>query len=89
MTSHDLQLAKTLGIQPCHVHANELVDLADAKDREGYRARLDELEAKHGRDYRYLVNEHATRQVYMQTRYHRHNPWRSVWKEYHKNQAEQ
>ncbi|WP_288365611.1 hypothetical protein [uncultured Marinobacter sp.] len=87
MTSHDLQLAKTLGIQPCHVHANQLVDQADAKDRVGYRAHLDKIEAKHGRHYRDLVNELATRQVHMQTRYHTHNPWRVAWKEHHRNRS--
>lgn len=83
VTCHEL--AKRLGIQPCHVHANELVDLADAKDREGYQRRLEEIERDHGRALRDLASAHARRQVYMQTRYHRHNPWRAAWKEY-KNQ---
>ena len=85
MTSNELALAKKLGIQPCHVHANELVDLADAKDRDGYKNRLAELERKHGRDYKAMVSDHATRQIYMQSRYHRHNPWRAAWIE-HQNQ---
>ncbi len=80
MTRHEL--ARKLGIQPCHVDANELVDLADAKDRDGYRDKLDQIERDRGKDYRYMVSEHAARQIRMQSRYHRHNGWRSVWQEH-------
>lgn len=79
MTSHEL--AAKLGMQECHVHANELVDLADAKDRHGYKDRLEELEREFGLDYRMLVSSHAVRQVQMQTRYYTHNAWRHVWRE--------
>lgn len=81
VTSNERQIAKALGIQPCHVHANELLDLADAKDRDGYRAALQAIEAKHGRDYRSMVGALVERQLHMQSRYHTHNPWRTVWKE--------
>lgn len=82
----DQQLARRLGIQPCHVHANELVDLAEKKDREAYRRRLDELEQDYGIRYRDLVNDHAKRQIRMAQHDHRMNPWRSVWMENAKGQ---
>lgn len=85
MTCHEL--ARKLGIQPCHVHANELVDLAEAKDREGYREKLDALEKQYGHQYRDMVNEHATRQVQMQTRYHTINGWRDEWRRYMKQRS--
>lgn len=86
MTCHEL--ARKLGIQPCHVLANELVDLADAtKDRERYRERLDEIQEQHGARLRELASSHARRQIYMQTRYHRHNPWRAAWTEYHNHRG--
>ena len=83
MTSNESvkALAKRLGIQPCHVHANQLVDLAEAKDREGYRAKLNELLDEFGAGYQGLVNGHAKRQLRMQEWDSRHNGWRSVWRE--------
>jgi hypothetical protein len=35
-----------------------------------------------------MVNEIATRQIRMQSRDHRHNGWRVVWKEHFKRSAE-
>ena len=88
MTSNEVRtLAKRLGIQPCHVHANQLVDLAEAKDREGYRAKLDEPFVDHGAGYQGLVNNHAKRQIRMQEWDSRHNGWRSVWKEWQRAEA--
>lgn len=83
MTSNESikALARRLGIQPCHVHANQLVDLAEVKDREGYRAKLDELLDEFGAGYQGLVNSHAKRQLRMQEQHSRHNGWRSVWRE--------
>lgn len=83
MTSNETvkATARRLGIQPCHVHANQLLDLAEKKDRDGYRAMLDELFAEHGADYQEMVNDFARRQLRMQERDFRHNGWRVVWKE--------
>ena len=88
MTSNEVRaLAKRLGIQPCHVHANQLVDLAEKKDREGYRGKLDELFEQFGAQYQSTVNNHAKRQLRMQERDFRHNGWRSVWKEWQRAEA--
>lgn len=75
----DQDLARRLGIQVCHVRANELVDLAEQKDRDGYRRRLDELEKEHGIAHRDLVADHAARQIKMEKHDYRFNPWRSAW----------
>jgi hypothetical protein len=88
MTENDQALSKQLGIQPIHCLANRLVDLADAKNREGYRQMLDSLGQRHGTHYQTMVNEIATRQIRMQSRDYRHNGWRVVWKEHFKRSAE-
>jgi len=80
------KLACKLGIQPTHVHANQLLDLAEARDREGYRAKLDELDREYGDGYGDSVNAHAKRQLRMQNA-NRYNGWRSVWQEWKKSTA--
>jgi hypothetical protein len=82
----DKALARRLGIQPCHVHANRLLDLAEQKDREGYRALLDQIFVEHGANYQSQVNRLAKRQLRMEQHDHRINPWRSVWMENAKGQ---
>ena len=87
MTCNADAIAGRLGIQRCHVRANELLDLADSGDRDGYRIYLDRLADDYGWKYRDLVNSHAKRQYKVQRADYRYFSWRVSWKQAQKKGA--
>ena len=66
-------------MRPEHVAANELVDLALAEDREGYRRKLDALAETETPAMYHNITRMAAMQYRMQTKDCRYAGWRADW----------
>lgn len=66
-------------MRPEHVAANELVDLALAEDREGYRRKLDDLAETETPVMYHNITRMAAMQYRMQTKDYRYTGWRADW----------
>lgn len=66
-------------MRPEHVAANELVDIAITGDREAYKAKLTEIEAKFSRVAADTIKQQAAMQYRMETNDRRFTGWRADW----------